>query len=126
MTGPNPFSGHAPVPTTGARSLMQGPREGTGQEHTAPVLLMSPPQPEPSKAERWRRRTFLVIFVLFSLEVGIILTVAPWTTFWTNNPLLIGFPKLREFLVNDFVRGVVTGLGVTDIGLAIVEAVRFR
>ena len=67
-----------------------------------------------------------MIFVLFCLEIGIILTVAPWTSFWTSNSLLSGYPKLREILAYPFVRGLVTGLGVADIWLAISEAVRYR
>jgi hypothetical protein len=66
------------------------------------------------------------VFVLFCLEIGIILTVAPWTPFWTSNSLLVGFPRVREFLMNGFVRGLISGLGVCDIGLAVAEAVLFR
>jgi len=40
--------------------------------------------------------------------------------------LLAGYPKLREILMYPFVRGVVSGVGVTDIWLAISEAARYR
>ncbi len=107
-------------------SLERGPQNGNMPEPNGPVLVLPAPPPRPSTWERWRRRIFLVVFVLFCLEIGIILTVAPWTPFWTTNSLLVGFPRVREFLMNSFVRGLITGLGVCDIGLAVAEAVLFR
>jgi len=107
-------------------ALEQGPQDRNLPQPNAPVLVMPPPLPRPGKGELWRRRIFLMIFVLFCLEIGIILTVAPWTTFWTDNSLLAGYPKLREILMYPFVRGVVSGVGVTDIWLAISEAARYR
>jgi hypothetical protein len=107
-------------------SLERGPQNGNMPEPNGPVLVMPSPRPRPSTWERWRRRIFLVVFVLFCLEIGIILTVAPWTPFWTTNSLLAGFPRVREFLMNGFVRGLISGLGVCDIGLAVAEAVLFR
>jgi hypothetical protein len=80
----------------------------------------------PRRWEIWRRRIFLIIFVLFCLEIGIILTVAPWTPFWTSNSLIAAYPKVREFLGYGFVRGLVTGLGIADIWVAVAEAVRYR
>lgn len=107
-------------------SLEQGPQNGNMPEPNGPVLVMPSPRPRPSRWEIWRRRIFLVVFVLFCLEIGIILTVAPWTPFWTGNSLLTTFPRVREFLMNGFVRGLITGLGLTDISLAVTEAVRYR
>jgi len=72
------------------------------------------------------RRFFLIIFVLFCLEIGIILTVAPWTPFWTDNSLLSNFPRIRELVTSNFARGLVSGLGLIDIWLAVTEAVRYR
>lgn len=87
---------------------------------------MPPARKRLSRWELWRRRVFLIIFVLFCLEIGIILTVAPWTPFWTSNSLIAAYPKVREFLAYGFVRGVVSGLGIADIWMAVAEAVRYR
>ena len=107
-------------------TLEQGPEKGNLPEAHGPVLVMPVPRGKPSPWEFWRRRLFLVVFVLFCLELGIILTLAPWSWYWTNNSLLLNFPRLREFLMSGFVRGLISGLGVTDIWLAIAEAVRYR
>ncbi|MFZ0311582.1 MAG: hypothetical protein WAL85_02635 [Candidatus Korobacteraceae bacterium] len=107
-------------------SLEQGPQNGNIPEPHAAVLVMSSPRPRPSRWEIWKRRIFLIVFVLFCLEIGIILTVAPWTPFWTTNSLLVALPRVREFLMNGFVRGLISGLGVCDVGLAVAEAVLYR
>ena len=96
-----------------------------GPEHDGPVLVMPPPQ-KPKPPRLWVARLWLVIFVLFCLEVGIILTVLPWTRIWTENSLLLGHPELRAFLLQNFVRGLISGLGLVDIWMGIAEAVRYR
>lgn len=88
--------------------------------------MMPPPARKPTKWQLWRGRIFLVVFVLFCLEIGIILAVLPWTRIWTENSLLVGFPQVREFLTYDFVRGLISGLGLVDIWMGVSEAVRYR
>ena len=103
--------------------------EAPGADHepalNGPVLVM-PPVKQPKRPHRWLQRLWLVVFVLFCLEVGIILTVLPWTRLWTDNSLLLGFPALKEFLSYNFVRGLVSGLGLVDIWMGVVEAVTYR
>lgn len=90
-----------------------------------PVLVM-PPAQTPRRPHRWLHRVWLVVFVLFCLEVGIILTVLPWTKLWTENSLLLSFPAAKEFLNYNFVRGLVSGLGLVDIWMGVAEAVTYR
>ena len=71
-------------------------------------------------------RVWLVVFVLFCLEVGILLTVLPWTRLWSDNTLLAGFPAMKEFFSSNFVRGLVSGLGLVDIWMGVAEAVTYR
>ncbi len=98
---------------------------GHGPEGDGPVLVM-PPQHAPKRPNLWMKRLWLVVFVLFCLEVGIILTVLPWTRIWTENSLLLGHPQIQEFLHQNFVRGLVSGLGLVDIWMGIAEAIRYR
>jgi len=106
-------------------SFEQGPQDGIGTGPSAPVLVMPPP-PKPTKGQLWKGRIMLIVFVLFCLEIGIILAVLPWTRVWTENSLLAGFPQIREFLNYDFVRGLISGLGLVDIWMGVAEAVRYR
>jgi len=74
----------------------------------------------------WLRRVSLVVFVLCCLEIGLLLAVLPWTTIWTENSLLVGNPRLQTFVQQNFVRGLVSGLGLLDIWLGISEALHYR
>jgi hypothetical protein len=88
------------------------------------------PAPEPQiqvpRTTIWLHRLSLVIFVIFCIELGMLLSVLPWTRLWTNNSLLAAHPAWRAFLQDNFVRGVITGLGLIDIWIGIGEAVHYR
>ena len=68
----------------------------------------------------------LVVRVIFLIEVGMVLTVSPWTPVWSQNSLLTAHPALRDFLAQGFVRGAFTGLGLVNIWMGIWEAVQYR
>jgi len=74
----------------------------------------------------WLMRLWVVIRVAFFIELGMILVVLPWTRGWTENSLLVAYPEARFFLQKYFVRGLISGLGVIDIGFGILEAVRYK
>ena len=101
------------------------PEPQSSQPGAGPVLVMPPATP-PKRPHRWLQRLWLVVFVLFCLEIGILLTVLPWTRLWTDNSLLIGFPAVKEFFAHNFVRGLVSGLGLVDIWMGVAEAVTYR
>ena len=95
------------------------------QPPPGPVLVMPSSQP-PRRPHVWLQRLMLVVFVLFCLEIGILLTVIPWTRLWTDNAILNGFPTVKEFLNHNFVRGLVSGVGLVDIWMGVAEAVTYR
>jgi hypothetical protein len=69
--------------------------------------------------------------VAFFLEVGLLLVVLPWSGFWERNYFGAAWPGLRPILLNNFVRGAVTGLGVVNLfaglaDLALLFALRGR
>lgn len=59
--------------------------------------------------------------VLSSLLVGLVLVVAPWTALWDANYLLQPYPLIRAWLLNDFARGAVSGLGLVNLLMACAE-----
>ena len=54
--------------------------------------------------------------------VGVVLLVAPWTMLWDSNYLLGPYPALRAVVLNAYVRGTISGLGLVNIALAVHEA----
>lgn len=103
------------------------PDEAQGASRPGPVLVMPPPPAtKPSRSQLWMYRIWLAVFVLFCLELGIILIVGPWTRAWTENSLSTSYPAFHEFLMNGFVRGAVSGLGLVDFWIGIARAVSYR
>jgi hypothetical protein len=65
-----------------------------------------------------------LLSIVSTALVGLILVVAPWTGLWESNYLLLPHPALRAWLLNAFVRGAVTGLGLVNFVLAAHEMVQ--
>jgi hypothetical protein len=56
-----------------------------------------------------------LVYVAFFLEVGLLLIVLPWSTFWDRNYFVVVWPFVRALVTNNFVRGAVSGLGVVNV-----------
>ena len=81
----------------------------------------------PSRVPLWLRRVELYLYVIIRIYIGVIVLVLPWyAPLWADNQLLNHFPRLAAFLMYGAVRGVVSGLGLLNLWIAIVEAVHFR
>ena len=64
-----------------------------------------------------------LVLAIFFLEVGAVLTLAPWSAYWDRNYFAETLPTIRALITNNFVRGAVTGLGVINIFAALGELV---
>ncbi len=74
---------------------------------------------------KYMNRVLAVAFILFCFEIGVVLVFVPWSALWENNVLLTYSISLRGLLLNNFVRGAVSGLGVVDLALGLGELGRF-
>lgn len=62
-----------------------------------------------------------LVLIVFYVEVGLVLAVVPWSTYWERN-YFVGFvPLLDVIATNDFVRGAISGLGVVNLLAAVSE-----
>jgi len=59
------------------------------------------------------------IVIVLCFEMGALLLYLPWSEFWERNYFLMHFPTLMTFLLHPSVRGLVSGLGVLDIFIAL-------
>ena len=60
---------------------------------------------------------------MYFVEVGLILVVVPWTTYWDRNYFVESLPLLEPILTAHVARGSVTGVGLFSLGAAVVELV---
>jgi hypothetical protein len=84
-------------------------------------------QPAPSRVPLWLRRVELYLYVIIRIYIGVIVLVIPWyAPLWADNQLLNHFPRVATFLMYGAVRGMVSGLGLLNLWIALLEAVHFR
>lgn len=99
----------------------------------APPLQSDPPRPpvrnarrNPTSVEIWLLRLRSLLFVTLCATLGVLLIILPWTPRWTDNPLLLNSPNLRDFVSSGFVRGLASGLGILDLWLGFWEAIHYH
>lgn len=74
-------------------------------------------------------RLTAILFILLCFEVGLLLAVIPWTSYWENNFFLFHltarFPSVNftKLMQSGYVRGAVTGLGVVNLALGLLETI---
>ena len=61
------------------------------------------------------------LITVYFVEVGLILVIAPWTTFWDRNYFVESFPFFEAILTSHVVRGGVTGVGLVSLGAALAD-----
>ena len=66
-----------------------------------------------------------VLFITFCLEVGIFLVLFPWTPYWDSN-YFSALRPWRQYWDNMYVRGAISGLGVVNLYISLVEVIRLR
>jgi hypothetical protein len=97
----------------------------------------TPPAPETEQSQAsvatptrrrsvWLLRIRALLFVTLCATFGVLLIILPWTPKWTDNPLLLPRPELRQLFSNGFVRGLCSGLGVLDLWLGFWEAIYYH
>lgn len=62
-----------------------------------------------------------LLLIAFLLEIGFVLVVLPWSTFWDHNYFAFALPTLRAIVTNNFVRGAVSGLGLVNMLAAVLD-----
>jgi hypothetical protein len=79
-----------------------------------------------SRTNIWLLRIRALLFVTLCATFGVLLIILPWTSKWTDNPVLLSMPDLRPIISNGFFRGLCSGLGVLDLWLGFWEAIYYH
>ena len=79
------------------------------------------------RVPRWLQRMDLFLRVMIRMYIGIAVCYAPWwPAFWDQNPIIAHFPVLAAIAANGAVRGVVSGLGLLNLWIALQDAIHFK
>jgi hypothetical protein len=119
----------APVPEPVFR-----PRPESGPASPPPS---HPGKHGPQRIPRWLERSELFLRVLLRMYIGLAICYAPWSgqvlTFlpwshglWDHNPLFVQYPILGVYAAKGAVRGIVSGLGLLNLWIALQDALRHR
>jgi hypothetical protein len=80
-----------------------------------------------SRVPLWLRRVELYLYVIIRIYIGIIVLVLPWyAPLWADNQLINHYPQVATFLMYGAVRGMISGLGLLNLWIAVTEALHFR
>jgi hypothetical protein len=75
----------------------------------------------------WLVRAELVLRVMLRIYIGLMVCYAPWSPmFWDQNPLFVQFPTLSVYAAHGAVRGLVSGIGLLNLWIALQDAIHFR
>ena len=74
----------------------------------------------------WLFRIRALLFVTLCATFGVLLTIVPWTPKWTDNPVLLNLPELRNIVSSGFVRGAISGLGILNLWVGFWEAIHYH
>ena len=85
--------------------------------------------PTAAPGSGWFGRLSSVLFIIFCFELGLFLLIYPWTESWTDNYFAwVSSGSVQtswhEFWNNSYVRGGVSGLGVVNVWIAVLEVFR--
>lgn len=98
---------------------MEAP-SGSAERAGNPAPDSKPPTPV------WLRRLELLLRVTVRLYLGLLVMILPWLHQWVDNRFFNLAPHLASFAANGAVRGVVSGLGLLNIWIAISDAIHYR
>ena len=83
-------------------------------------------QLDPAVSYRWYHKLTALLFIVFCLEIGVVLLIFPWSEYWDNNFFTTWTPTMRDFWDSSYVRGAVSGLGVVNVFISFTELFRLR
>jgi hypothetical protein len=73
---------------------------------------------------RWYHKMSAVLFATICLEIGCFLLIFPWTSYATD--FAVFRPEWRQYWDNMYVRGAISGLGLVNLYIALIEIFRLR
>jgi hypothetical protein len=92
-------------------------------------MRIEPVRVEPRPAtglQRWYEIASSLVLIIFCLEIGLFLMAFPWTEYWERNFFSHIVPEWHRFWDNSYVKGAVSGLGVLNVYISLLEIFNLR
>ncbi len=108
---------------------LSGPKFSSGASSARVAASSQSPSapPPPQRIPRWLVRVELFLRVMLRMYVGLAVCYAPWShAFWDQNPIFVQYPTLAIYAPNGAVRGIVSGLGLLNLWIALSDAIHHR
>lgn len=84
------------------------------------------PAPARRRGYLWYHKLMAVLLVVFCFEIGLFLVIFPWTPFWDTNYFGSIAPQWHQLWDNLYFRGALSGLGVVNLYIAVLELYHLR
>jgi hypothetical protein len=84
------------------------------------------PAPVETRRYRWYHKLFALVFIIFCLELGMFLLIFPWSEWWDFNFFASYIPEWHRYWESAYLRGAISGLGVLNLYISLVEIFRLR
>jgi hypothetical protein len=113
-------NGHA-----GTGAAFTGSFEGNAPQPLAPPAAAEAEEAAPQRIPRWLQQAERFLRVIVRMYLGLLVCLAPWyPQAWDGNPLFVHSPELLQFVSQGWVRGVVSGLGLLNLWIALLDAIQ--
>jgi hypothetical protein len=73
---------------------------------------------------KWHRRVLGFCLIVFAFELGLFLLVFPWLKSWEMSWVPVHAHRFASLWMSRYFRGAISGLGLLNIYIAFVEAVK--
>ena len=80
----------------------------------------------PPAQNHWFNKVAALVYVFFCFELGVVLLLYPWLSFWDRNFFSGLSPEWYELWTSPYMRGAVSGIGVINIWISFSELFRLR
>ncbi len=106
----------------GARSSVSGEQETSMDTQADAAVTQSE---DSQRIPRWLQQSEKFLRVIVRIYLGLLVCLAPWyPPAWEANPLFLNSPGLVHWISSGAVRGVVSGLGLLNLWIALGDALR--
>ncbi len=80
----------------------------------------------PASPTGWYLKFKVLLFIVFSFEIGFVLLVFPWMQGWDKTSIPVVLHWLSGVWDNPYFRGAISGLGAVNIYISLLEVSRLR